>query len=457
MQRRNTYMPDPYPEHPVNYRQETTGPLFNLLQQGESCVVVGAASMAKSNLVRFLLRPDVQEHYLGTGAQRTLMVLVDTNRITEFSEWAGYELFLDCLATQSHRLRRSRRVAQSLSDLHREVTLSRDRLLGQRYVERAAWLLCSRQQLRLVILLDEADAFYRTMDAQFLSSLRALRDEHKYQLCYTLLTRRPLDLLRDPTECEAFYELFTRNVLGLKPYREIDAQRIISQLEARKQHELTDSERKGLMDMSGGHPGMLLAVFDALARKDAGSVIDADEQLLRIAGVRAECQKLWDSLDADEQWALSCAEAGLAGQDATPAHKLLILKGLIVQSPEDKWRVFSSLLGSFIAQTGEQVRDEFRVDENTASVWAAGKQVTNLTRLEFELAKLFYDHPGQVLTRDDILIHLYPDEFRDAENSRIDTLVRRLRAKVEPFPGQPRYILTVRGHGYKLRPPPDCE
>jgi two-component system response regulator RegX3 len=41
----------------------------------------------------------------------------------------------------------------------------------------------------------------------------------------------------------------------------------------------------------------------------------------------------------------------------------------------------------------------------------------------------------------------YIDEVDDA---RVDKLISRLRSKVEPSPGNPRYLLTIRGRGYKL-------
>jgi len=45
---------------PFTYRQEVAAPLFDLLRSGESCAVVGPASMGKSRLLQYLLRPDTQ-------------------------------------------------------------------------------------------------------------------------------------------------------------------------------------------------------------------------------------------------------------------------------------------------------------------------------------------------------------------------------------------------------------
>ena len=40
----------------------------------------------------------------------------------------------------------------------------------------------------------------------------------------------------------------------------------------------------------------------------------------------------------------------------------------------------------------------------------------------------------------------------EADDSRVEKLISRLRRKVEPLPGRPQYIRTVRGHGYRFVP-----
>lgn len=448
-------MIESYPEHPVTYRQEIVRALFRLVEAGESCNVVGAASVAKSNLVRFLLRADVQKYYLGAVGVRIRLVLVDTNRLASFSEWAIYELILHCLVMESERQDGNGERGQQLSDLHQQVAESENLLLAQRCVERAAQLVCQAQGLRLVFLIDEADPLYRSVAPRFLHSLRALRDDHKYRLSYVLLTRAPLDRLRDPAECETFYELFNRNILGLKPYRPADAQRVISQLEVRKGHTLREEHRELLIRASGGHPGLLVAAFDTLMQREEGKpAVDSADWFWADSNVLEECEKVWASLDEDEQWALVRLEAGSPDNDS-PAQELLALKGLIVPTPPASWEIFSPLFQCFVQQSADQDLFDFRVDEKARVVWVAGKPISNLTPLEFSLVQLLHKHRDQVQSRDNILMALYPDEFRegcvpDIQDNRVDTLIRRLRTKVEPVPGQPRYVRTVHGHGYKL-------
>jgi DNA-binding response OmpR family regulator len=72
-----------------------------------------------------------------------------------------------------------------------------------------------------------------------------------------------------------------------------------------------------------------------------------------------------------------------------------------------------------------------------------------LTLTEFELLKLLATNPGQVFSRDFLLNRIWGDDFF-GDVRTIDVHIRHLREKIEDDPAKPRYILTVRGVGYKF-------
>jgi DNA-binding response OmpR family regulator len=72
-----------------------------------------------------------------------------------------------------------------------------------------------------------------------------------------------------------------------------------------------------------------------------------------------------------------------------------------------------------------------------------------LTKTEFLLLCEFADHPGIVLSRDQLLERVWGYEYL-GDSRLVDAHIRRLRVKVEDQPDEPRLILTVRGIGYKL-------
>jgi DNA-binding response OmpR family regulator len=75
-----------------------------------------------------------------------------------------------------------------------------------------------------------------------------------------------------------------------------------------------------------------------------------------------------------------------------------------------------------------------------------------LTFSEFELLDALMTEPGRLLGRQELLRAIWGDSaYRDPR--AIDVHIRHLREKLEPEPDKPRYILTVRGAGYRLRAP----
>jgi two-component system response regulator MprA len=80
-----------------------------------------------------------------------------------------------------------------------------------------------------------------------------------------------------------------------------------------------------------------------------------------------------------------------------------------------------------------------------------GERRVELTRTEFELLRLFLEHPRQVLTRSQIFERVWGYDFGHASNS-LEVYVGYLRRKLEAG-GEPRLIHTVRGVGYSLREP----
>jgi len=75
-----------------------------------------------------------------------------------------------------------------------------------------------------------------------------------------------------------------------------------------------------------------------------------------------------------------------------------------------------------------------------------------LTAKEFDLLWLLANHPGRVFTRDQLLDQVWGYEFYGNVRT-VDVHIRHLREKIEPDSGNPRYILTVWGVGYKFEPP----
>ena len=93
--------------------------------------------------------------------------------------------------------------------------------------------------------------------------------------------------------------------------------------------------------------------------------------------------------------------------------------------------------------------DQLEIIADEGLVRISGKEV-HLTRTEFKLLIELASNSGKVLSREDLLERVWGyDYFGDSR--LVDVHVRRLRTKVEIDPANPRYVVTVRGMGYKLQ------
>lgn len=76
-------------------------------------------------------------------------------------------------------------------------------------------------------------------------------------------------------------------------------------------------------------------------------------------------------------------------------------------------------------------------------------RVIDLTKIEFELLKLFLSNPRQVLSREVLMERVWGYDF-EGDSNVLETYVKQLRQKLEAD-GEPRLIHTRRGSGYVLR------
>lgn len=80
-----------------------------------------------------------------------------------------------------------------------------------------------------------------------------------------------------------------------------------------------------------------------------------------------------------------------------------------------------------------------------------GRTVLHLTHREFALLRYLADRQGRVVHRDELLREVWGYPSTPITRS-VDHAVGRLRKKIEPDPGRPRFIHTVHGDGYQLTP-----
>jgi DNA-binding response OmpR family regulator len=94
------------------------------------------------------------------------------------------------------------------------------------------------------------------------------------------------------------------------------------------------------------------------------------------------------------------------------------------------------------------VRGNLRIDFARREVWRSG-QLVPTTNLEFELLTFFVRHAGRVYSRDALMREVWGHD-RIVDVRSVDSVISRLRRKLEEEPAQPRYLVTVWGAGYRF-------
>ena len=119
-----------------------------------------------------------------------------------------------------------------------------------------------------------------------------------------------------------------------------------------------------------------------------------------------------------------------------PRELLLRIKSILRRVPrEDNLALGKANLGAMVFDPARQELSQ-------------GDKIVGLTSGESNLLKILAERPGVVVSREDLSNYLALDSGERA----IDVQVNRLRQKIELDPKSPRYLQTVRGRGYILRP-----
>lgn len=91
------------------------------------------------------------------------------------------------------------------------------------------------------------------------------------------------------------------------------------------------------------------------------------------------------------------------------------------------------------------------IDTERHEIRMAGRPL-RLTRTGFGILKYLSQNPGKVFKRDELISTLW-GENQFVEEHNLDVHIHAIRRQLEPDPSHPRFLVTVRGIGYKFRPP----
>jgi hypothetical protein len=400
-------------------REASLRQMYARLRFFESVAVTGINDVGKTTLLSLAQRPEVIAEYAPAElATRTLFVHVDCNLLAGSSESDLYAVLWNSTLQAA-----SRAGYGELSGTPWAAPVKPDSaVVAAAALQGALIELIEQKEVSLVFLFDEFDALYRRLPASAFLSLRAFDNRLGPALAYVVATEQPLRRMRPDEDAAEFEELFTGGTFTLLPLEQPAAEAVVRRYVESREIDAPKWLPGLIATLSGGHPGLIRACCAAAPGLDLTARAEAEVSLSASPAVVAECEHVWERLSEE-------ARPSIAGE--------------------------IPLLTRYAERFGGAVGSGLVVSDKTGEVTVDGRPpATPLGPTEFRLLSLLAARPGALVTKDEIARTVWPQETRIAgvDDARIDKLVDRVRSKIEPDARSPRYLVTVRGLGYRLHP-----
>lgn len=426
--------------------------LKDILTEGDCCSVVGLSNVGKSTLLRAAIEPTASD---------MLMVYVDCNLMPTLSDQSFYEVILHATLDALKRTGKKAPVelAGRMEALYRQVVDATRPIVPALSFNEGVALLCEQFKRRVALLFDEFDDPFGTLDGRVFLNLRALHDKYE-SLVYVTATGAALTERRHDTEAGEFGELFVGHQVTLGMFDDGLARRAALTWAEAEGAALEPDEVEFIVAQAGGHPGLLYAATHLMVHVAAGSPRGARAQALNLARerlesdsmIRNECAKLWGQLPAPAQESLLTLLAANSEARSDVARPDLLEFGIV--QPGNPPRIFSQLFAAYVnrqRRMRQPAQAGVWVDVDAGEVWVDGEHVPTLTDLEYRLLLLLYGRLGKICDKYQIVEAVWGQDYIDeVDDARVEKLVSRLRGKIEQDPANPKYLMTVRGRGYKL-------
>lgn len=440
------------------FREEQVEHLLQALITSNCAALIGLSNMGKSMIMRSMRATEVAQRYSEETEREGIFVYLDCNGMLDLSGQGFYELVLRGIQEGARNF--DPELLAEISKFYRQVIEPDSPFVVPLSFNNAMTAFIEGGKRDVILLLDEFDEAFDSLDGRVFLNLRALHDRYPRNLMYISATVRRLGFKRGDEQTAEFIELSAAHTFTVRPPNRSDADSIARFLasEMGADTDLSEDELDFLWGEAGGHLGLLGAAISRLPDiRNAVTEIGAPsshEILVRDVTVRSECNRLWSQLSTEERETLLAVVVGTLDNRFSRSIQSLEEWGVIRINEDGAMSVFCDLLADFVrrqATIQREVPEGIWLDEDAGEVWVSGMPVEPLTELEFKLLKLLYQRMNKITDKFQIVETVWGvDYIEQVDDARIEKLVSRLRSKVEPDPSNPRYLLTMRGRGYKL-------
>ncbi|GAP63272.1 hypothetical protein ARMA_1695 [Ardenticatena maritima] len=309
------------------------------------------------------------------------------------------------------------------------------------------------RERRVIFYLDEVEK--KSFPVEVGQVLRSFAMQ--YGAAFVIASHRSLlEWLDDPTNYNSpFYNMLSYRYL--RPLPSDEAYTLLTDPGRRELSPTWMADHEpllaALVEATGGHPSLVKLAGERLwdlSVVQQRATLSLEEVLnhVRLQG-EPTFMSIWNALDESEREVVRMIAQG-EREACSPDHarvcEILRRDGVLVET-EQGWRVFSPLFAEYVRDMSPVEQESaLRLEEMQVYVAHAETPIA-LTKTEHRLLAFLLAHRGRTCSREAILAHVWN---KHEDNKVLDVTIQRLRRKIEPDPREPRYLITVRGEGYRL-------
>lgn len=425
--------------YPKDTRELELHTLAPFIGKGLSSQIVGLPGVGKSNILRLLAyNRDVRAKHFGEYEKFMHFVYIDASEVKNRPLFDITKFLLLSLAFslgERRMIDESKRVNEFL----KEGIKMQDELILFQSLKQALDYLSIEKKLTVHLLFDKFDTLLPTIDSQFFTNLKVLRNHAKYRFGSVFSLTRPLEEVSEPGLLADFHDIVAGNNVYVSLFDPVGMDFRLSYIEKSAHKKIKPGTREEILKLTGGHAKLTKLSFEALISEEK-EIENMQEFLLKRSPVDGALVEIWNGLLPSEQMELK-------NIPQTPS-PFLLYSGLLKDG-----KITIPLLAEFIKTNSISSVEKVTYDEVKNEIFVGVTPISDkLSPSEFKLLKYLIENKERLCSKDEIINAVWSDTKTQegVTDQALDQIFYRLRKKIEMDPANPHFIHTIKGKGYKL-------
>ena len=435
--------------YPENTRFDEIEKIISFIREGNSCQIVSVAGVGRSNLLGLLAyNRNVRIRHLGLDQTNFHFVLLNFSEIMKkpLSEATKF-IFLGLL--DSLRERGMKKDYEKINKFFKESVEYNDGLVIFSGLKKTIDYLAIEKKLTVVFLFDRFEEYVPSLNTEFFTNLRILRNRAKYHFSVIFSLDHPLEDEIEPLLFSDFFEYVAGRIIYLPVFDKAGLDFRISHLESVTGKKVDKKTVERIIELTGGHGRLTILCLETVFSLEK-KITEENTQLIDYfftqRPIRSALFAIWYALTPSEQQFfidnknepiyLEKIRLCFDGKITIPLFEEFIKQQII---PSDRFK--------------KEQTEEIFYDENTGEIKKGEIVISDeLTSLEFKLLKFLIINKGKILAKEEIINFVWGEQKTTlgVTDQALDQLIFRLRKKIEGNPNRPKYILTIKGRGFRF-------